>query len=297
MVHEGEQAVQKRVGEGGPDRGSPMFGPTLGSGVADFIRRQRMIVIGGPDTDGDVWASMLTGPSGFADPIDDRTIVFNASLAVGDPLHSAYALNQPVGTLALDTSQVRRIRANGVMHRSGQSLVLRTEQVLRNCPKYIQTREIVDVQPCEPSVEVGTSLSAAQQRWIEAADTFFVATHSPRHGADVSHRGGAPGFVTADVDRLIWPDYVGNSFYMTFGNLELNDRSGVCFLDWESGHMLQISGTAEVDWENREAPGAQRTVHFQVERVVYTRDAVPLRWRLVSYSKFNPDSVQKEFDQ
>jgi hypothetical protein len=41
------------------------------------------------------------------------------------------------------------------------------------------------------------------------------------HGVDVSHRGGRPGFVRVDAagESLRLPDYQGNQFYMTLGNL------------------------------------------------------------------------------
>lgn len=70
-------------------------------------------------------------------------------------------------------------------------------------------------------------LGPAQAALIQRADTFFVASHheaepddpvSIRSGADVSHRGGPPGFVQLEgPDRLRWPDYVGNNFFQTLG--------------------------------------------------------------------------------
>ena len=72
-------------------------------------------------------------------------------------------------------------------------------------------------------------LGPAQAELIQRADTFFVATHheaepddpvSIRSGADVSNRGGAPGFVQLEgPDRLRWPDYVGNNFFHTLGEI------------------------------------------------------------------------------
>jgi hypothetical protein len=90
---------------------------------------------------------------------------------------------------------------------------------------------------------------------------------------------------------LVWPDYLGNSMYMTLGNLELDPRCGLLFLDWERGRTLHLTGTARVDWDPgraAEVPGAQRLVRFALERAVQIDGALPLRWAFGGYSKFNP---------
>jgi predicted pyridoxine 5'-phosphate oxidase superfamily flavin-nucleotide-binding protein len=173
-------------------------------------------------------------------------------------------------------------------------LLVRTEQVLGNCPKYLQVRDItgiVDAGSAGPAM-TGEELTEAQQRWIEAADTFFIASRSPEHGADSSHRGGMPGFVTvAGPRRLRWPDYTGNQFYMTLGNLHVSPASGLLFLDWEHGHTLQLTGRASIDCNPQSAkafPGALRVVEFDIDRVVQIDASSPLRWELKDYSRFNP---------
>jgi hypothetical protein len=81
-------------------------------------------------------------------------------------------------------------------------------------------------------------LGERQLAMVRAADIFFLATsahrpgaaagglHSgsssqPHMGCDVSHRGGPPGFVeVAEGGRTLrWPDYRGNNFYMSLGQL------------------------------------------------------------------------------
>ncbi len=60
-------------------------------------------------------------------------------------------------------------------------------------------------------------LPPALSHFVRAADTFFVASsyrggHARAVGADMSHRGGAPGFVrvSAGGGELLWGDYAGN---------------------------------------------------------------------------------------
>jgi predicted pyridoxine 5'-phosphate oxidase superfamily flavin-nucleotide-binding protein len=263
--------------------------------AADFLGRQRLLVIGAPDHAGALWSSALIGPPGFTAAIDSRTIAISAAPAANDPLAGLFDVEHDIGILAIDLAGRKRMRVNGRARRNGDRLVVHTEQVYANCPKYIQTRMIVDGDGAQRGSAVVTAdLTAEHQRWIEAADTFFVATHASGFGSDVSHRGGNPGFVTVSGSRrLTWPDYVGNSMYMTLGNLELDSRCGLLFLDWERGDSLQVTGRARVDWSADRAaavPGAQRLVDFDVERVVHIAGGCSLRWSFGTYFRHNPSA-------
>ncbi|MCT6778274.1 pyridoxamine 5'-phosphate oxidase family protein [Streptomyces sp. CS7] len=292
--HEGEQAVQRRAGEGHPGWGSPMFDNTVQPGFAAFLREQPMLFLGAADADGAVWASVLTGAAGFVDTVDPHQVVVDAAPVPGDPLADAFTAPRDLGVLALDPRTIRRIRLSGVARRQGGRLRIATEQVLGNCPKYLQRRELVesDAPVGDAPAAVRHELGPRERQWIAAADTFFIASRAPGHGADASHRGGEPGFVTVESPRrLSWPDYPGNSFYMTLGNLSLDAACGLLFLDWERGHTLQLTGRARIDWDpdHRAAlPGALRRIEFDVERVVTIDRAVPHRWALMARSRFNP---------
>ncbi len=274
--------------------GSARTRPEIPAVAAEFLGRQRMLLIGARGRDGLLWASALTGPEGFAQAPDERTVVIDAVPGEHDPL--AGLDGGEIGMLAIEPRSRRRMRVNGTVSREGGRLIVRTEQAYANCPKYIQAREIV-AEPAEPATRSlgsagfssGTVFGDEDRAWIEGADTFFVATSAPGLGADLSHRGGNPGFVrVVDDRRLVWPDYVGNSMYMTLGNLELDDGCGLLFLDWEGGGALHLTGRAHVDWDPGDVPGAQRLVRFEVDRIVRVRGAVPLRWRLAEYSRHNP---------
>jgi predicted pyridoxine 5'-phosphate oxidase superfamily flavin-nucleotide-binding protein len=293
VIHEGENTVQRRAGISVIGRGSAGVGAAIPPVAAEFLHQQRMLLLGAVDRAGAVWASVLTGPPNFATVRDERTITVTAGLPAGDPLADRFEAEHDIGLLAIDLSNRKRMRINGRARRDGDHLLVHTEQVLSNCPKYIQTRTLLGETANQPGLPVVThDLSVEQRRWIAAADTFFIATHAAGLGADVSHRGGNPGFVTATGRRdLSWPDYVGNSMFMTLGNLELDPRCGLLFLDWDSGHTLQLTGRARVDWDPRHAasvPGAQRLVDLHVERVVEIPRANPQRWSLETYFRFNP---------
>ncbi|WP_367138555.1 pyridoxamine 5'-phosphate oxidase family protein [Saccharothrix sp. HUAS TT1] len=299
-AHEGEQAVQRKAGEGRPGWGSPMFDGEIPDGFAEYMRAQRLIAIGGQDDRGAVWCTVLDGDPGFVDALDDRTIDIHALPPPGDPVREVFGSGpgKDIGMVVMSPETQRRVKVSGTARREGGKLVLRTEQVLGNCPKYLQGREVVGVAPAvEPSAHRGRELTAYQRELVESADTFFIASSAPGHGADANHRGGLPGFVTVTGPRsLTWPDYVGNSFYMTLGNMELQPRCGLVFRDWETGGTVQLTGTGRVNWSREPAerfPGALRTIDFEVEEVVQVDNATRLRWKLFGYSRFNPPAPER----
>jgi hypothetical protein len=82
---------------------------------------------------------------------------------------------------------------------------------------------------------------------------------------------------------LLVPDFTGNFLFMTLGNLQLDPRAGVMFIDFDTGDLLTLTGTAEVVWDGDELQafeGAERAWRFHMEAGWRLSDALPLRWRL-----------------
>jgi len=153
--------------------------------------------------------------------------------------------------------------------------------VYANCPKYIRPREVAlpgPAGPGAPPVRRGTRLDADQMRRLARTDTLFLASRHPIAGADVSHRGGAPGFVhVTGPDRLVIPDYQGNTMFNTLGNLAADPRAGLLLVDFEGGGTLQLSGRARIEWDRAavaEFEGAERLVELTVEVVLEREGAV-----------------------
>lgn len=103
-------------------------------------------------------------------------------------------------------------------------LELDVVQTFGNCPQYIQARAAtllpaIDESPARQTAAKITTLTDRDRELITRADNFMIASHhagpadAPSAGADVSHRGGVPGFVRIiDAGTLEFPDYPGNNY-------------------------------------------------------------------------------------
>ena len=273
--HEGELAVQDRAGVRAQAKrlgGAMLAVPDLSGGIGSFLADRDFAVITARDADRRLWISPLLAPAGFLDA-RDRTLHIHTTPRRGDPLHGL-APGQPVGMLAIEFATRRRVRVNGTLTRTGaDGLELSVDQAFGNCPKYIQQRHLErNDRRATGDVVRSDRLSAEHTELIRRADTFFLGTVHPTRGADASHRGGTPGFVRVEGDRLWWPDYPGNNMFNSLGNLEVDKSAALLFVDFDSGASLQVSGTAVVDWTTPGAPGDDggtgRLVEFTVESAV-----------------------------
>jgi predicted pyridoxine 5'-phosphate oxidase superfamily flavin-nucleotide-binding protein len=296
VFHDGELAVQRLAGVSElAGRVGRSIRRDLPPAAQAFLAERRWIVIGALDAEARPWPAIRAGAPGFAHALGDRTVRIDAAAPIGDPVGDD--LLRPgalVGLIALDPATRRRLRFNGrVAANDGAGLVLDADQVFSNCPKYIQRR---DEQPAEgvasPAASaLTTGLSDAQRARLRTADTFFIASARPGEGVDVSHRGGMPGFVLVDGDRLAWPDYSGNAMFNTLGNLHVHPRAGLLVPDFERGGALIVSGRAAIDWDPGHASalaGAERVVTMTIDRVVEQTGVLPIGFQLREYSPFNP---------
>lgn len=298
--HPGEMTAQERAGVRAQMEkvGAVVLRDAMPEQHRAFFPLLPTFFVGGSDDEGYLWASMLWGEPGFVQSPDPSTLRVDARLGPDDPLSGALRPGMPLGGLGLQFETRRRNRANGmVADADARGFRFNILQSFGNCPKYIQKRELlVPVPAASPSHAVtgGSVLPDSAVALIRGCDTFFVATsaaaNGPAHGADVSHRGGRSGFVDVDASGVIrWPDFQGNNFFNTIGNLTADARAGLLFIDFERGDLLHLSGRAEVVWEGGEVArfaGANRLLRFVPERHVYRRGSLPLRWASVEQSPY-----------
>lgn len=285
--HQGEIALQQQAGvvERMAAVGQRVIRDHMPDQHRDFYAQLPFIVAGSVDAHGDAWATLLEGQPGFIFSPNATTLDIEARPHQGDPAAAGMQDGAPIGLLGIELHTRRRNRMNGVLQAIGGGFRVQVEQSFGNCPRYIQLRDFHFAHPpAEPyrgEVETLSALDDAARASIGAADTFYVATYAERQ-VDASHRGGKPGFVRVSDDGLLTiPDFNGNLFFSTLGNIHQNGKAGLLFVDYASGDTLQLSGDAEVILDSPEIAafqGAERLWTFRPRRIVRRRAALALRW-------------------
>ncbi|HEX8615207.1 MAG TPA: pyridoxamine 5'-phosphate oxidase family protein [Telluria sp.] len=270
LYHEGELRAQELAGE-----------ISFGNGIRPFMLEQHrdffaalpFVLLGTVEADGRPRARVLGGAPGFIgspDPTTLRIAVDSGGLRAG----------QAVGLLGLDFGTRRRNRANGVVRSVADGeLVIDVRESFGNCPQHIVVRDVHAVAAVEAVVREFNGLDECAM--ISRAETFFIATSGGRYGVDISHRGGPAGFVRIDGDTLTVPDYGGNRYFNTLGNVLIDPRAALLFIDDASGDMLELEGRVEIVWEDvAAAPGQPGGRHwrFKAERGRITHGGLALRW-------------------
>lgn len=255
----------------------------------EFFSALPFMVVTSSDTDGWPWVTVLEGGEGFIRSPDPRHLVVAAGLSEHDPLAGALATGAAVGMLGIELSTRRRNRVNGRIKTAGAALEIEVQQSFGNCPQYIRERAWQRV-PRAPEQQPGISdrLTADQQARIANVDTFFIGSGSRAgtgggpDGYDASHRGGPRGFVHVSNNgtRLRIPDYAGNNYFNTIGNLLRDPRVGLLFIDFETGGLLHVVGRAMIDWAPTDShdPNARRIIEVSITKVIDRPAALALRW-------------------
>ncbi len=290
--HPGELAAHALAGTGTP--GATGIRPFMPDQHRDFFALLPYLFIATTDAEGWPVATVLTGRPGFVQSPDPVTLTVAAQPRAGEPGAELFAAGRPFGALGLDFATRRRNRVNGRITAAGEGgLTLHVLQSFGNCPQYIQTRA-VEPGPASPVPAQAIAFPTAQAlAQIARADTMFVATNAggDNGGVDISHRGGLPGFVKVEGDVLTIPDFRGNRFFNTLGNLLVDPRAALLFVDFETGDLLHLQGRVEIDWRPTGDDLIQRQWRLTVERAWRRPAALPLRWRFGAYSPVTLNTV------
>jgi predicted pyridoxine 5'-phosphate oxidase superfamily flavin-nucleotide-binding protein len=273
-----------------------------------FYQQQPMLFVAHTDKDGWPWGSVLSAPAGFIQA-KKKSVRIQAIPVKGDPLNTALesfirdssdessdiSEGLPrLGFLGLDMSTRRRNRFSAELTSADKDgFNLNILSAFGNCPKFIQRRKINSSPAKKKRPITAQTFSHFDQKLsqlISTSDTFFVASTSEipekQHdrasyqGADISHRGGKPGFVRVDNNKcLTIPDYQGNFYFNTLGNLWINPRAGLLFIDFDTGDVYSMTGRTEIFWHSKdeqEFEGAERLWSFHLEKGIRLENAFPL---------------------
>ena len=301
VFHEGERSLHEKldIEDRQHELGLRMIRDHMPDQHRDFFAMLESVHIGALDSSGHPWAIIRTGSAGFMTSPDDKTLTISSRPLTGEPSDLDFSVGAKTSVVGIEFETQRRNRLNATIDATkGDSLSFRVDQSYGNCPKYIQIRSKTPVGPSTPkSASTSSGLTAADRDQISKADTLLIASRvaelgdDPRAGVDINHRGGMPGFVTVlDETTIQFPDYKGNSFYNTYGNILTDNRVGLQFVDFETGTLLNIMGTAELveDLNNGELPLMGRGLRIAVQTVTRAEGALPVRYTFDAYSDRNP---------
>ena len=301
LYHAGQLAIQKITGEEEIAKARiPMIETSLHERSIPFIEDQVLAFPGSEDSNGNIWISLLVGERGFISVPSLKEIKFDLSKVTSnrsDIFFKNIETKPTVGLLFHEAARRARYRAWGVARREGDQLSFDINMGYKSCPKHIQ-REVIEVpknsKPISSEYQNGTTLGKSEQEWISNAHTFFIATQTKKGDVEASHKGGSPGFIEIQEDGILRvPDYFGNSIYSTLGNIYENPKAALLFINYKKGETLQITGTAELQFDQNSADDFYKSGEtgrfwtFETKQWIRTKGHHNVNTEFIDFSRFN----------
>ncbi|KAM0707456.1 hypothetical protein Q7P35_004101 [Cladosporium inversicolor] len=322
--HEGELAMAEAMHV--PDMDNPTF-PSLSPQLANHARIAPLIAIGTLDKQGRPWTTLWGGEKGISQPIAQGVLGIRSQVVrqydpvveelVGKEGDGTVVREEGVGRmvsgLTIDLETRKRTKLYGRMvagalsmredeatetqqHVAEVQLVLKIEQSLGNCPKYLNKKHI---EPAESNPELVSDSPQLPQQALDLlskADLFFLSSANHDQDMDTNHRGGPAGFVRVISNDpsgavLCYPEYSGNRLYQTLGNLKTNPVVGLCVPDFDTGDMLYLTGTTEIligPAAAKTLPRSNLAVKITTTAARFVATALPFRGVPGELSPYNP---------
>jgi uncharacterized protein len=83
--------------------------------------------------------------------------------------------------------------------------------------------------------------------FIAQRDSFYMATVNAEGQPYIQHRGGPKGFLKViDNKTLGFADFSGNRQYISYGNLQENNKVCIFLMDYPNRTRIKLWGTSEV---------------------------------------------------
>ncbi len=299
VFHLGERQLQEQYGsrQNLARNGERILLPYLTEQHQLFFQALPYVAMASQDKIGRLWPTLLCEKPGFITTPEPNQLIVYVDTDSNDPFTQGLQVGNHIGILGIDFSNRRRNRINGrISRREADAIYIDVDQAYGNCPKYIQQRYLVNETPQSeqspaPQAFISKILTTRLAEMISKADTCFITSCSradviDEHvapgalGIDISHRGGKPGFIQVmDEKTLLLPDYPGNNFFNTLGNLLHNPVAGLLFLDFTNGYSLQLTGLCLIDFgpvTDSWPVGAERLVQFTINEVIFRKEALPM---------------------
>ena len=91
------------------------------------------------------------------------------------------------------------------------------------------------------------TLGDNEVEFIQARDSFYMATVGEEGWPYVQHRGGVKGFLKVLDERTIaFADFGGNRQYLSVGNINNDDRVSLILMDYVNRRRLKLWGKSQI---------------------------------------------------
>jgi predicted pyridoxine 5'-phosphate oxidase superfamily flavin-nucleotide-binding protein len=128
--------------------------------------------------------------------------------------------------------------------------------------------------------------------FVARCPMFFLATADRDGWPDCSYKGGRPGFARVVDDRtLAFPNYDGNGMFRSLGNILVNPKVGLLFVDFERPNRMRVNGVASLHDDAASLAafeGANLVVQVRAERIFPNCPRYIHRMALTELSVFAP---------
>ncbi|KAG5733076.1 Flavohemoprotein [Termitomyces sp. T112] len=286
------------------------------------------------DVTGRPWGSILAGTDGKPGFVRNsrskyNTLSIDAKLWPGEPLlKNAETFKEDgsmlVAGIGVEYSTRRRNKFAGKVTKLEKDddevhFELCVDEALGNCPKYITIRDLIPYSNTSPTITSQNLDFGPNDRLPDKAislilesDTVFLGTtyaapadeasHFPSH-LGMNQRGGRKGFVRvlpSDGRTIVLPDFSGNRFMTSLGNIEATPFASLTFISFPDGSILYLTGIAT----NIIGSAAQRVMPLHTQNALTTiqvtgfslvSNALPVRQRPGSTSISSPYSPPVRF--
>ncbi|KAJ9614375.1 hypothetical protein H2200_002511 [Cladophialophora chaetospira] len=328
--HEGEVAIHKRTHS---DRFDNPTTPFLAPRYGNWIQRYPLMAIGTLDDEDRPWCTVWGSDQlPIAQPVAQSVMGVRTTVdASFDPVVQAIYQGQDDGevfraegkgrlmsALSIHLEERSRVKLAGAViagaltaseligekaeaqgnSKAGKSgelqLVVKIDQSLGNCPKYLNKKHIVAHTPSPKLISESTHLTPKAIDLVHNADLFFIASAHKHEDMDCNHRGGAPGFIRVtnpenpgEPSTIVWPEYSGNNLYQTLGNLESTPHAGLVIPDFETGDVLYVTGDTETLFgadASKVIAKSTLAVKLRITGARFVENGLPFRGKLVEDS-------------
>ena len=270
--HEGQREIQCEANSTkAADKLSTWVGP-----VIQYANEADLIVLASVGADGALNVAALSGPAPLVSAREDNgEIRMNTPLALADRLSTDSAW----GGIVINPAAARRSRVAGTPVRHANVVSIPFTTAFTNCRKYITpTASTGNAEHIGP---IAVEPRELDDPWITETiahgETAFLVTAPPDGVADVSHRGGPPGFLRylPASREIAWTEFLGDGMFVSTGNIRSRSRFALLVLDFASGDAVRLDGDAQYT-------NVRADRHERVAALLQADEPFPVQGRMVA---------------